>query len=308
MSLLKSILYMKKFISALLLTLAFCSMTALAQSGRPFPYPRVPSYIASDSAAAEWMALHFWDNYHFDKAESDYSTEQNRRGFVAFIETLYTTNPALSIEAVAQMMERAATSEDGYWYFLEMAEVVLYDPSSPMRNDLLWEPFLRHAIGPRSPLDAASKKRYETLLELVSRNQQGSVATDFAYTLADGTTGRLHSIRSPYLLIYFYNPGCSECGRTKAQLDATGLLESLHARGVLKVLALHPDGELSEWRRLLPENPSWWISAYDKGEQIHTRNLYDLKAIPTFYLLDSDKRVLMKDPVVEDLIYVLSTL
>lgn len=38
-----------------------------------------------------------------------------------------------------------------------------------------------------------------------------------------------------------------------------------------------------------------WINAYDK-EQVLTRDLlYDLSSIPSFYLLDKEKKVLLKD-------------
>ena len=39
-----------------------------------------------------------------------------------------------------------------------------------------------------------------------------------------------------------------------------------------------------------------------------SRNLYDLKAIPTLYLLDGDKRVVLKDPTPENLIGLLEML
>lgn len=299
---------MKKLILSLLTPICLFFCPGRAQQAAPFPYVTPPAILGGEVAEAEWVALNFWSAYDFAAAESRYAAEANRRGFVDFISTLYATNPKLSAEAIERMMSLASASEDGYWYFLELAEKFLYDPNSPLRNDLLWESFLHHAISPQSPLDDDSKVRYRMLLAIVSRNQQGSVATDFEYTCANGSRGRLHQIDSPLLLIYFYNPGCSECGRVKAQLDASGLLDALHARGVLQVLAVHPDEELTEWRKHLADNPSWWISAYDKGGRIRRDDLYDLKAIPTFYLLDVQKRVMMKDPTVEDLIGVLSNL
>lgn len=300
---------MKRSIFPLLLALVVTLGGASAQTRELFPYITVPHYISAEGhKTAEWFTLHFWDNYDFSAAESRYAPEANKRGFMEFVHALYSTSPEHSARAIEEMMHKASTSEDGYWYFLEMAEVVLYDPSSPMRNDLLWEMFLRHATGIQSPLDDASKVRYRSLLQLVSRNQQGALATDFIYTLPNGRQSRLYAIDAPFTLIWFYNAGCSECARTKAQIEATGYLEALHRRGLLEVLALYPDGDVEAWRRHLSENPEWWITAYDKGEQIHRGELYDLKAIPTIYLLNSEKRVMMKDPTVEDLLGVLAQL
>ena len=299
---------MKKRFLALLFSILCAHSGAGAQPREQFPYVTIPYTIASEGARAEWFALHFWDSYDFSAAETKYSPEANKQGFVNYIGVLYATSPEYSAKAIGEMMQRAAKSEDGYWYFLEMAEMALYDPTSPMRNDLLWEMFLHHAVGEKSPLDESSKERYRSMLKLVSRNQQGQKATDFVYTRADGSQGRLYDIKAPFVVIYFYNPGCSECARTKAQIDASGYLDALHEMGAVEVLALHPDEDLTEWRRRLPENPKWWISAYDKGQKINRNELYDLKAIPTLYLLDDQKRVMMKDPTVEDFLGVLGSL
>lgn len=299
---------MKRSLYTLFALVTLLATGAKAQPMGDFPYPQIPHYIATQEAAMEWLTLHWWDNYDFSAFPKRYSPDTNKRGFMEFISSLYATTPKHSSESIENMMRRAAVSEEAYWCFLEMAEVVLYAPESQMRNDLLWEAFVRHAVGEESPLDEPSKERYRSLLELVGRNQQGTIATDFAYTLPDGSEGRLHDIEAPFVVIYFYNPGCSECTRAKEQIVASGYLEILHQRGLVEVLALHPDEDLTEWRRRLHEMPKEWIVAYDKGQKINNKGLYDLKAIPTIYLLDEEKRVLMKDPTIEEFLQVIERL
>ena len=41
--------------------------------------------------------------------------------------------------------------------------------------------------------------------------------------------------------------------------------------------------------------PASWIKAYDKDWQISVERLYNLNAIPALYLLDNQKRVIVKD-------------
>lgn len=287
------------FMLSLLLVLA--TSGANAQPREEFPFPTIPSYLSPDGwQAIGWYALNFWNDYDFAASESRYSSQTNRQAFVEFVNTLYLVAPERSFRAIELMMNRAAVSEESYWYFLEMAEETLYEPQSPMRNDLLWEGFVRHAVGDKSPLDDNSKVRYRSLLTLVQRNQEGTIATDFTYTLADGTEGRLYDISSLFTVLYFYNPGCGACAQVKGQIDASGYLDPLHQSGLVTVLALHPDADVAEWRRRLSEMPDWWIVAYDKEQTINREGLYDLKAIPTIYLLDEEKRVIMKDATVED--------
>ena len=67
------------------------------------------------------------------------------------------------------------------------------------------------------------------------------------------------------------------------------------ARGKVKVLAVYPDEDMKAWRDYLPHFPSAWINAYDADLKIKSAELYDLKAIPTLYLLDSNKTVMLRD-------------
>ena len=73
------------------------------------------------------------------------------------------------------------------------------------------------------------------------------------------------------------------------------MLGDLIEQGRLKILVLYPDEDLVAWRQHLGDYPSQWINAYDKGMKITSQRLYDLKAIPSLYLLDENKRVLAKD-------------
>ena len=67
------------------------------------------------------------------------------------------------------------------------------------------------------------------------------------------------------------------------------------------VLSLNPYIDLSEFQKHLSDFPSDWINGYDKKQMIDQKNLYDLKAIPTLYLLDKDKTVLLKDATAEEI-------
>lgn len=65
--------------------------------------------------------------------------------------------------------------------------------------------------------------------------------------------------------------------------------------GDLKLLAIYPDPDVDLWRKHLPDNPQLWINGRDDKEYIWTNKIYDLRAIPTMYLLDENKKVLLKD-------------
>ena len=57
---------------------------------------------------------------------------------------------------------------------------------------------------------------------------------------------------------------------------------------------LYPDEDLKTWERSEAE-PSGWIDARDADGRLRGEELYDLRAIPSIYLLDHQKRVVVKD-------------
>ena len=122
---------MRRSIFSLFFLLTLSVLGAEGQPRKDFPYVAVPYYIATDDGAgeAEWLALNFWNDYDFDSCSTKYEPSESKRGFVTFITALYSTTPAISVGAIEKMMSRANVNEESYWYFLEMTEAVLYDPS-----------------------------------------------------------------------------------------------------------------------------------------------------------------------------------
>ena len=79
------------------------------------------------------------------------------------------------------------------------------------------------------------------------------------------------------------------------------MMEMLHDKllqqevdaGNLTVLAIYTEGNLDVWKTTISELPKEWIVGTDR-EEIKQRCLYDLKAMPSLYLLDGDKKVILK--------------
>ena len=61
------------------------------------------------------------------------------------------------------------------------------------------------------------------------------------------------------------------------------------------LLALYVDQDLDSWRANLKDYPKERIYARDDSQSINAGRIYILRAIPSLYLLDKEKRVLLKD-------------
>jgi hypothetical protein len=77
--------------------------------------------------------------------------------------------------------------------------------------------------------------------------------------------------------------------------------------GKLKILALYPDEDIETWKAYRSAIPPTWLNACDgtAAKKIKSK-LYAIRAIPSLYLLDRNKRVLLRDAVTEQVIPVLT--
>lgn len=173
-------------------------------------------------------------------------------------------------------------------------EMPFGDPNSPYRNETLYRELLQAKI--KSPfIDSIAKEKSKAKLFLLMQNRPGEPANDFTYITPQGFSKKLYSIQAGHTLLFFYNPECDACKTMKAALIASGKIKQAAANGNLKVLAVYTDKDESTWREHLPEMPKDWIQGRDENEYLYQNNVYDLKAIPTLYLLDENKKVVLKD-------------
>ena len=295
---------MKPILSALLAALSVLWTAGCSHAGTRAPQqrdtavvfrmPEIPAAMTDPNDRADYLTYHYWDRFDFADTTLIRRADVTEQAFVDFISVLPYA-PAAQ-RAVDRLFEQAAAEPEMLYHFISLADLYLYDPNSPMRNEELYLLVLR-ALTESERLDETDKIRPRALLELVQRNRPGDVAADFVYTLRDGRQGRLSALKSPCTLLFFNDPDCSDCQRVKRYLQGSPVVRRAQADGQLLLLALSVEGTTPSWREATI--PADWIWACDAEQLITEEQRYDLKAIPTLYLLDAEKRVILKDATVE---------
>lgn len=167
-------------------------------------------------------------------------------------------------------------------------------PSSPSRDEGRYIRFLNELLRIDS-LPEALRMRAEERLRTASLNRPGSVAADFGFLCRDGSSGTLHAVNAPAIMLIFYDPECPHCSDILDAIAADRLLASMIAGGEIKVVAVYAEGKKEVWTGSNGDLPPEWIVGYDTTG-ILEHELYDLPAMPVIYMLDGAKRVLFKDP------------
>ena len=269
------------------------SSTSVTSAPKSFERPIPPVMMTNPRDRADYLTTRYWNN--FDYTDTMYChSEFTEQAFSEFIYIVSLASYGKVSEGVKKLLDSAEVNEVMYNYFYKQGEKYLYDPNSPTRNDEFFIPFLEHIVTSSKVMEE-SKIRPRLLLQLAYRNRVGSRAEDIVYTTESGRSGRLYTISARYILLMFYNPDCMECQLTTNELKSSSVITSAVSSGRLKVLAVYPDENMDIWRNHLNDFPSSWINGYDKSLVIRTNQTYDLKAIPTLYLLDENKHVILKD-------------
>ena len=257
---------------------------------------------ASMTSTADSSLLHFWDKFDMNDTAQVKNPDIGEQKLADFIGLLSTTpDSALRDKAVDGMLEKAKSNRPNFDHFIKLYERYLYDGNSPMRNDIVYESVLRYLIK-TDLLSDLEKEAYRPIYKLLLRNKAGQLAEDFSYELANGKKQKLSQTKAKYTFLLFYDPECSHCKETIHQLRDTPQLVQLFEQHQVQVLAIDPWGDRNKWKNYMPEISEKWINGFDSESKILSFNLYDLKASPTIYLLDANKRVLLKDTYLQPVI------
>lgn len=191
----------------------------------------------------------------------------------------------------------ADTSRYEYLKLTEIVSKYLYDPNSPLRDEDLYRPFaLRMAGCEYTSREMKIACEYEAAH--CALNARGTRAADFSFTTPKGRKMRLYDVESDVTVLFFSNPGCDAC-REIVELLSEDFVVQMQREGMLSVVNVYIDDDCQAWRDYCKEYPSFWICGYDYAHTIRKDLVYDVRAIPSVYLLDEEKRVILKDADVQ---------
>ncbi len=179
-----------------------------------------------------------------------------------------------------------------YKALISSLEEMLSEPTWDYHNEELFALMIEHAAV-ASCLSDNDRMRPKLLLEVVRKNAPGDIACDIDYETLDGSRGKLSDISTPYTLIYFNDPECLSCAKVKERLDTCTTLQNIVSDSTLTVIGIYPYENVEEWR--MEPFPSYIINGWDFEQKVDGELHYDLMTMPLFYLLDRDKRVILKN-------------
>lgn len=278
----------------------------------PFPDVQLPGMLEDPQDRAEYMAEHWWDR--FTDTEQTYpcdsllvngvSRDEVEQKFANWTNILSFSRYSVASKAVRRLYDRAVsferqdTSSNVFETVTKLMEKYLYDPNSPLRNEDLYGPYAE-CLSKCEFVSEGMRTAYAHDAEMCSLNRVGTKAADFRFEDRNGRVRRLYDIDAEHIVLFFSNPGCEACLKIITALKSMPQLSDMIAEGKMAVLNIYIDEDIAAWRSYMPIYPHEWYNGFDPDFVIRTDVLYNVRAIPSLYILDKDKKVVMKDAVTE---------
>lgn len=285
-----------------------------SRSTVPFPVPK-PSPMMDAAQQAEYLVLHYWDAFlkpDGKVSSSDTSVvnsvrrkdvEQAVANYVIYLSNVPLDTACKGVERLAEgltVCKQADASSMALEALSADIEHYLFDPNSPFRDEDIYGAFAR-SMSRSAVVDPVRRDSYAADAALCDLNRRGSVAADFSFTDRRGRVYNLHGIKAEYVVLFFSNPGCNACKEIIEALTRDPKVSQLVADGRIAVLNIYIDDDLAAWYDYMSIYPDTWYNGYEHNHIIRDDELYNVRAIPSLYLLDRDKVVIMKDVPTEKL-------
>lgn len=271
--------------------------TTMQEAERQFPFPEIPSTLRTPEVRKDYLLRNYWTKFDFADQTLLDNRDVTEQGFVNFIALLGDgqTPKELIFAAMKGFCEAMTVHSAALEKLGKLSKDYLYNPNSPLYNEAVYAHYLR-ALKECRTTPEGERQRADYLLRLIERNRPGETATDFTYYNKEGKKMTLAEtpVQGKRLLLVFYDPECDECSQLMTRMSADSRLSNEVHKGETTVLAIYTEGNNDVWQNTLPTLPANWQAGTDQG-RIKEKGLYDLKAMPCLYLLDAQKRILVKD-------------
>ncbi len=273
-----------------------------------FPDVSVPGMITEPRDVAEYVAMNLWNgiadpsrDYPCDSVlVSGVRKDAVEKKFGEWASILLMLPREKADKAVAGLYDKAVSCErkdsssNVFETFNELVYKYFYDPNSPVRDEDSYHVYVKR-LASYEGFEEVVRGKYEHETRMTGMNRAGTVAADFRFSDRKGKIYSLHAIKAPMTLLFFSNPGCNACmdiiNVLKGESRIAGMIDSGH----LAVLNIYIDEDLQAWKEYMPVYPEQWYNGFDPDMVLRNDSIYNIRAIPSLYLLDADKRVILKD-------------
>ncbi|PKO96257.1 MAG: hypothetical protein CVU12_06130 [Bacteroidetes bacterium HGW-Bacteroidetes-7] len=259
----------------------------------------VPSVISDPAQVNKYVADHFWDGVDFGDSLLMNNIPALNRHYSIYLNHIQQCPIEVAEQSVKKFTAAYLKGNNLVKnYLVDLTEKALHDPNSQDRNEDIYI-WVLEMFSADENMDDLLREKYKNQLTMSLKNRPGEIATDFSFLTSKGKQSRLHTTKGQYTLLFFYDPDCHSCEYALEYIKESSVIDSFGAK--ITKLAVYTGEDAEKWLSTSGKFTPEWIVAFNNDFTIERERLYDRRATPYIFLLDNNKRVLVKDATPADL-------
>jgi hypothetical protein len=258
--------------------------------------PQAPESITRLDQRCNYIISRYWDK--FNPKSSFSSLERLDNTFGQFISlTPYATADTvhMAVDHLISVVQKA--KPENLLTLAKIAEKWVYADTAEYLSEELYFPFIE-AIVKDKKAKGPERARFQAQYDQLLNSRVGVKVNSLSYTKIDGTTGSLNDVTAPHVLLFFYDPECTDCRFAKARLSADYSLQTLIDNNIVAVMAIYPGDADEDWREDAKSLPESWIV----GANPEIDRKFTMRYQPEIYYLDAERTIRVKDVAVDNIL------
>lgn len=252
-----------------------------------FEYPVAPEELESLTDKSDYLVKCFWDQLDVKNSQPVNQIALND-AFKVYLTPLRYANAKNAFDSVDKLISRISGNPTLMVQFAKAAEENLYGPRAELWADDIYLKFL-DAAAKNKKISKTRREKYSKRADLIRSSNVGSNAPTFDFVSSENKQESYYPMSTPTILI-IGDPEDTDWRLARLKLESDTNFTQALEKGKLNVLYL-----------TLSDNKDWAnaVSNYSKrwkiGKSDYIREIYDIRTIPSIYLIGSDGKIILKN-------------
>lgn len=257
-----------------------------------FEYPVAPEEMESIQDRCDYLVKNFWNNFNF-KATQPLDQYALNEAFDVYVTSFRFASSKEVDSSIDKLIKNLSGNPGLLLQFTKAAEEKLYGPRADFWIDEIYLKFL-DAVIKNKKIKPNRKTKYEEQAQILRTSAIGQPAPSFWFQDQERASKQYFPMSTPSILI-FGNPEDTDWRLTRLRMDSNFQLADALEKGKVNILFIIP-GDLERWQESVSNyNKHWTI-----GQSDDVKKIYDLRLIPSVYVVGSDGKILLKNVSIND--------
>ncbi len=258
--------------------------------------PVAPDNITRLDQRCNYIISRYWDK--FNPKSSFSSLDRLDKTFGQFVGlTPYATADTvhMAVDHLISVVQKA--KPENLLTLAKIAEKWCFVDTAEYLSEELYFPFVEAVVKDKKA-KGPERARFQAQYDQLINSRVGCKVPSLTYTKPDGTKGSIDEVTAPHVLLFFYDPECTDCRFAKTRLAADYSVQKLIDDNVLAVMAIYPGDADADWRADAEQLPQSWVVGANPDIDQH----FTMRFKPEIYYLDAERTIRVKDVPVDNIL------